>query len=151
MTLYDEVLHIPLVVIPPKNSGNMRVSQQVRNIDILPTLFSLAGLTLTPRMQSQIQGESLLPLMEGKSLSLDIYPETVYRYATMQRAIRSADGWKLILDEEMQTKKLFNIAKDRGELVDLYQQSSSQRKELLEKLLQHIDEMRQPRTNSNEQ
>jgi arylsulfatase A-like enzyme len=150
MTLYDEVLHIPLVVIPPKNSGNRKVSQQVRNIDILPTLFSLAGLTLTPSMQSQIQGESLLPLMEGKTLSLDIYPETVYRYATMQRAIRSADGWKLILDEEMQTKKLFNITKDRGELVDIYQQSSSQRKELLEKLLQHIDEMRQPRTNSNE-
>lgn len=143
MTLYDEVLHIPLLVIPPKSSGEIRIPQQVRNIDIMPTLFSLAGLTLSPGMQSQMQGESLLPLMEGKSLRLDIYPETVYRYATMQKAIRSAEGWKLIYDEEMQTKKLYNIEKDPDEQEDVYIQNSPQRTTLLEKLLQHIERVRQ--------
>ncbi len=150
MTLYDEVLHIPLMVIPPGHTKEVRIPQQVRNIDIMPTLFSLVGLKFSPDMQSQIQGESLLPLMEGKSLRLDIYPETVYRYATMQKAIRSADGWKLIYDEEMQTKKLFNITKDPGEQEDLYHQNSSQKTVLLEKLLQHIEGLQQLRNQPKE-
>jgi arylsulfatase A-like enzyme len=43
-TLYDEVLHVPLVVRYPRRVAPMqRVSQQVRLMDVAPTILGLAG------------------------------------------------------------------------------------------------------------
>ena len=61
-TLYDELLKVPLLVhAPGRLPTGRRVSSQVRNLDILPTMLDLAGLAIP----AGLRGETLLPLARG--------------------------------------------------------------------------------------
>ena len=69
--LYDEILHVPLIIVAPGMSKGVRVKQTVRSIDILPTLFDqLGGAIHTP-----INGVSLTDA-DKKELSLPALAET---------------------------------------------------------------------------
>lgn len=60
-TPYDELLHVPLIVkLPGGRHAGTRVAQQVRLIDIFPTLLDVLG----SRVQADVSGCSLLPLLE---------------------------------------------------------------------------------------
>lgn len=62
-TLYDEVLHVPLIIKTPKNyPKNVRVPWQVRSIDISPTIAQLMGL----EADESWEGENLLQEQELK-------------------------------------------------------------------------------------
>src|SRR5206468_442039 len=61
--LNDEVLRIPLLVKFPKGRfAGAVVGQQVRSLDILPTVLEVLNLAPLP----QAEGRSLLPLLTGK-------------------------------------------------------------------------------------
>lgn len=135
MTLFDEVLHIPLIMVIPGQEGNRTISTQVRNIDIFPTLLSLVGDTPNQTIATQFNGVSLVPVLEGKNLALDAYAETDYRYATFQKSIRTFDRWKLISDEENQSKQLYNLAKDPKESMEKFGQGEKKETELIDKLI----------------
>jgi arylsulfatase A-like enzyme len=56
-TLYDEVLHVPLVVrLPHGAAGGTRVARTVQQVDIAPTVLALANLPVPGRLD----GRSLL-------------------------------------------------------------------------------------------
>lgn len=64
-TLYEEMLHVPLLLRLPGGrppSWPAQVHTRVRNLDIAPTLLTLAGLPLP----STFQGQDLLPLLRGQ-------------------------------------------------------------------------------------
>lgn len=119
MTLYDEVIHVPLIIALPGATGSVRVTDQVRTIDIMPTLFRLTGVAVPAGIAAQMRGTDLTPAMRGQNMRLDLYAETQYRYATFLRAIRTWDGWKLINDDSQSVQRLYNINTDRGERRDL--------------------------------
>lgn len=119
MTLYDEVLHVPLIIAVPGGSKNIKISDQVRNIDIFPTITALTGVKISDSLARQFEGVSLIPTMEGKNQRLDLYAETAYRYATLLAAIRTWDGWKFIYDRNVSAGSLYNLHKDPGELTDI--------------------------------
>jgi choline-sulfatase len=75
--LYDEVLHVPLVVRVRAASTGARVDTRVRLADLAPTLLEAAGLPIPPAMQ----GESLMRLAGDRP----VYAETEYP--------RRAFGW----------------------------------------------------------
>jgi arylsulfatase A-like enzyme/Tfp pilus assembly protein PilF len=75
--LYDEVLHVPLVVRVRAANTGARVDTRVRLADLAPTLLEAAGLTIPPAMQ----GESLMRLAGDRP----VYAETEYP--------RRAFGW----------------------------------------------------------
>lgn len=135
MTLFDEVLHVPLYIVVPGYSGR-KIMSQVRNIDIAPTVLSLIGKEAHSDSSPKIAGVSLTPLMRGKVIPLDVFAETSYRYATFQKAVRTPDSWKLIIDEETQNKELFNIEKDPGELDDLTRREDEMESALLRKFIE---------------
>ena len=58
--LWDEVLHVPLIVTAPGLEPGV-VRSQVRTVDIAPTVLDLAGLD----PPAEADGSSLLPLVEG--------------------------------------------------------------------------------------
>ena len=61
-TLHDELIHIPLIIAwPDRIPAGKRVSAPVQSVDLMPTLFELAGLD----WQGPLQGYSLLPLITG--------------------------------------------------------------------------------------
>lgn len=134
MTLFDEVLHIPLIIVVPGVIGNKKITSQVRNIDIIPTLFALVGIEPEKNFASQQSGINVLSAFYGKDLRLDVFAETDYRYATFQRAIRTWDNWKLISDEETQSKQLYNLTNDPKELTDLFGQGEKKESELMDEL-----------------
>ena len=63
---YDLSIHVPLIVFDPRVEAQHRGSvptQAALNIDIAPTLLDMAGVEIP----SAMQGESLVPLLEGAS------------------------------------------------------------------------------------
>ena len=64
-TLFDEVLRVPLVVYWPGHvAPGQVIEDQVRIIDVSPTLLSLAGVAST----GQLQGRDLTALLTGQTL-----------------------------------------------------------------------------------
>jgi arylsulfatase A-like enzyme len=64
-TLYDELMHVPLLVRPPGGRGSApdRIGAPVGLIDLMPTVLELVGADLP----EGLQGESLVPLLEGRT------------------------------------------------------------------------------------
>jgi len=63
--MYDEVLKIPLILYGPGIVPNgVEIRQQIRQIDIMPTVLDIAGLPIP----KDIQGISLLPMIKGRQI-----------------------------------------------------------------------------------
>lgn len=114
MTLYDEMLRVPLIIYAPEGAA-VRVDSQVRLIDVMPTLTDWLGLALDAATKRQMRGTSLLPLMRGQRLSLDAFSETSFLLATEKRSLRTNGGWKLIYDLETFSAELYDLRRDPGE------------------------------------
>ena len=78
---YNESMRIPLVMRYPKIvKANGTVSDMVLNADIAPTFLDMAGV----QVPAQMQGKSLVPLLEGKnegwrkSFLFTYWPDLIY-------------------------------------------------------------------------
>ena len=87
---YETLVHVPLLVrLPGAQYGGMKVGEQAQGVDILPTVLDLLEI---PQV-SQSQGNSLVPLINGKRLSEASRPAFSMDVAT--KSIRW-NGHKLI-------------------------------------------------------
>lgn len=145
--LYDWALHVPLIVKLPGVQAGLAIPDQVRTIDILPTV--LAALDVSAK--KRIEGESLLPLIAGQH---EAGPRLAYaealnmydKHAPVRGMPESArnenlyvvsDGdWKLIYHRERHEHELFDMRNDPGELRNL----ASQKPEVIERLKRFLDE-----------
>ncbi|PYQ77934.1 MAG: hypothetical protein DMG01_13135 [Acidobacteria bacterium] len=71
--LYDATLHVPLIIQGPGVQSGLTVREQVRHVDIVPTVLDL----LNVRTRESFDGLSLLPVMGRPSL-----PPTTTKVAT---------------------------------------------------------------------
>jgi arylsulfatase A-like enzyme len=91
--LYEHLVRVPLVIAVP-GSPSVVVEDQVRHVDLLPTLADLCGLPAPPG----VDGRSLRPLLEGGTLPDEpAYMEAVGVKLGGQRIVgaRTVD-WKLL-------------------------------------------------------
>lgn len=139
-SLYDELIKIPLIITVPDMNMKSELAQQVRSVDLIPTIFNLVTADVSENVNAQMEGENLLPIMQGWEKLLEAYPETNYRYATFQRAIRTTDNWKLILNLETNIKELYNLNKDQKEKNNLFVEKPEQTKLLKLKLQRYLKE-----------
>ncbi len=97
-TLYDELLHVPFIVkLPGSKLAGTVVEDQVRGLDILPTLLDL----LVIDMEASFDGTSLVPLMLGEDVEkLIAVSQQDTSDALPPTSIRSA-GRKLIVRPPM--------------------------------------------------
>ncbi len=116
--LYEPVMRVPLIVAGPSVAAGHVVTEQVRVIDLLPTMLDLAGLPAA----GDLDGETLRPLLEGGSRAVvpaayaeSYYPKLHYGWSEL-RSLR-ADGWKVI---DAPTPELFAIGKDPKEAENLF-------------------------------
>jgi len=63
--LFDEKIRVPLFMIGPKVDQGMTISQQVRLIDVFPTICEIVGI---PDKDEKIDGVSLYPLLENRKI-----------------------------------------------------------------------------------
>ncbi len=62
-TLFEELIHVPLIIrFPDGRWKGTRVPQQVRSIDIAPTILDTLGI----KVPVDMEGKSLLPLLRGQ-------------------------------------------------------------------------------------
>jgi arylsulfatase A-like enzyme/Tfp pilus assembly protein PilF len=112
--IYDADVQIPLILAGPGLPARV-VPDQVRIVDVMPTVLELLGL----EAPQAVQGHSLLPLARGERLELlalseSWYPRYHYGWSEL-RAVR--DGrYKFVLAPR---PELYDIAADPGELSDL--------------------------------
>lgn len=59
--LYDATLHVPLIVQGPGIAAGVRIRQQVRHVDLLPTILEL----LSVKAPAPLDGISLVPQLTG--------------------------------------------------------------------------------------
>ena len=67
--LYDEIIHIPLIIWWPKKLKHRVVDELVQQIDIMPTILDMLGLLPS----EGLQGYSLLPSIQGQKNLRIIY------------------------------------------------------------------------------
>lgn len=65
---FETSLHIPLIIRDPRMEGGKEIRTIVETIDLYPSLIELAGLPL-PESKGQLEGESLVSLMEDPSVN----------------------------------------------------------------------------------
>ncbi len=129
-TLYEEQIVVPLIVAAPSSLEPRRVLQQVRLIDVAPTVFEMTGIDIDG---ARFQGRSLVPLMTGSGLEpLDAFSEATN--IGRQSALRSTDSFKLIHSLIDPQWLLFDLGADPREQHDIAAQYNLRLQELAARL-----------------
>ncbi|HDL63879.1 MAG TPA: hypothetical protein ENH12_00670 [Proteobacteria bacterium] len=109
ITLYDESVRIPLIVIlPGRDLKGMKISRQAGIIDISATILDYLGLPIIPPMQ----GRSLLPLLRGDKIN-DKNPQLL-ELEDKLRALRTNQS-KLLFNIEHRQTIILDLEKDPKE------------------------------------
>ncbi len=116
--LFEEEIRVPLVLagsVLGARAG-VRLATPAQGVDVMPTILELAGL----RVRRQLQGISLVPLLEGGTLPA----RTVF--AEGKKSIRLAaiyGEYKLLRNARTGAWALYDLAADPGEIEDLFEES----------------------------
>jgi arylsulfatase A-like enzyme len=111
--VYEETLHIPLVMRFPKGVGpaGVRVKTLVDLLDLAPTILDVMGLA-GAKGSEEFEGRSLLPVIFGHAGK----PMIVGRTMQERPSYSFRDGpWKLIYSVRSGQAELYQLANDPGE------------------------------------
>ncbi len=115
-SLHRELLQVPMILAWPGHlPEGARIPEQVRSVDLMPTLLVLAGLDLPDGMEGRA-----LPLHEGTG-SRPAFAEVEWG-GHGARALRNAEGTLIHAEFQGQTASLLFAASDRLELEALQDQ-----------------------------
>jgi arylsulfatase A-like enzyme len=116
-TLYEELLHVPLVIrVPGWRDRARRVPERISTLDVLPTLLELLGVPAP----GSVSGRSLVPLMRGAALPQEPIVSEGYPYGRSLQSV-SVDGFKLIREPATGESRLYDLAADPREQTDVSQ------------------------------
>jgi arylsulfatase A-like enzyme len=113
-TIYDEMIHIPLVITFPEHLDTMgrRVTDIASIVDITPTILDIFNIP----SEGMLRGESLLPIICGKKSKGSIYIETLL---TGQRGIRTLTHKYIATPSG---NEFYDLVSDPSERKNLYDQ-----------------------------
>ncbi len=128
ITLFDEQLHVPLMIkLPGGRGAGQRIGATVSQIDVVPTILDLLGVPPPPTLD----GASLLEVTDRPSFAYLVLADRQMRSITRR-------GWKLILDDSPAPRdgplQLFQLGADLREAIELAAQRPFER----ELLAQHM-------------
>lgn len=110
--LFDEVIHVPLLFVGSGIKTPQIVTQQIRSIDIFPTIEDIVGIE---SKKLNINGQSLFPLIQGRG-SLEEKP--IYLEST---TIKTSQKFpKAVVGIRTSHYKYFRSLKKPNENVHLY-------------------------------
>ncbi|TPG58629.1 DUF4976 domain-containing protein [Roseomonas nepalensis] len=136
-SMYDVVTRVPTILwsTAGRFPGGRRVEGQCQLFDLGPTILELAGLT----PPADFEARSLLPALEGKEWTprTHVFCEQAGDVALggveFITGVRS-DGWKLVHFKGSAEGQLFDLARDPGEVDNLWNDPAhlDKRRELLD-------------------
>lgn len=137
--LYNEVLHVPLILYGPEPSNS--VHDPVQLLDVPPTITDILEVKKPP----SFMGESLVRLMEGSEQMTPIISESArpnlinLRYDTSEKAVSCILGeWKLIINEMLNSVELYNIQGDFEEKLNMALTEKTRAKKLEQLIRKHL-------------
>jgi arylsulfatase A-like enzyme len=110
--LYDETIHIPLIVRLPGQTSGARISELVDLLDVAPTVADVFGVLGEGGTQREFRGRSLLPVIAGAPGKPAVLSRTVWDrpiYALRDRA------FKFIYDTRTGAEELYELSADARE------------------------------------
>ncbi len=122
--IYDSDVRVPLIVrFPGAKLAGLKITNQVRSIDIMPTVLSAVG----GNIPESVQGESFLPLLLGQEEETErlAYSETYwprYHYGWSELKLLRKGQYKFI---DAPRPELYNIYENPGETEDMINQRAS--------------------------
>jgi len=135
--LFDSNVKVPLLIIANQIKENVTISQQVRQVDIFPTILDILGIKNT----EEVDGQSLVPLINGEELEeLPAYMEStpsIQMKANEVIGIRTSQ-FKYFRDREDKTKRihLYDLKNDFNEDYNI-----SEKKNIVKKMENIIEEL----------
>lgn len=137
--LYEDIIHIPLVLKAPFLPRNKRVRGFVQHTDIMPTILDI----LNEKVDEYFDGESLLPLIYGQTDQLHkaIYVEEVQ---TQWKRLLMTDGYKYIYAPSEENAVCSSCGIVHGGLEELYDLTNdpSEKENIVEKRREIADMLR---------
>lgn len=119
-SVYDEILHVPLIMVGPGIKGSTVVRQQVGLIDLAPTIVDFMGTGGSPGFR----GRSLLTLIEGREIDSGGLISTYVHPEGWAMVAYRIPGWKYIrtenLDGTLLVEAIYDLNSDPGETRNLY-------------------------------
>ena len=119
--LYEECTHVPLLVHLPGQAHAAASGRLVQHVDLLPTVFDLAGLDLP----ETCRGVSWRPLLEGGDRPLRTLAVTApgiqkFPDSGNCRITLTTEQWALILPTDRREPELYNLAVDPGQTINVF-------------------------------
>jgi len=136
--IYDAAVRVPLIIrFPDKIFQGKRIPNQVRSVDIMPTVLHILGDDPHPG----IQGRSVLPLILGKNEEPErpAYSETYwprYHYGWSELKALRKGQYKFI---DAPKPELYDLSDDPGEVDNLVDKKASLAWEMKRELSAVID------------
>lgn len=130
--IFEELLHVPLIVVHPSGATRARVPQALSTVDIAPTLVEVLGLPTMP----QAQGVSF-------ASHVDVRPVLAEKAGGVRALIK--DNHKLIYRESPGRLQLFDLASDPHEKRNLAhrdEQLTGSMKATLSRTMEHNEQHR---------
>lgn len=117
--LYDEQIRVPFIISYPSSvPENKIIDNQVRCIDLMPTLLDFLGI----QTSIKTEGISLIPLIFGKKINPDseAYSETFAPEVPMDKFSIRFKNSKFIFTPKTKIKEFYDIGSDPEELVNIF-------------------------------
>jgi len=114
--LYEEAAHVPLIVRGPGFPAGKTADQLTLNIDLTPTILSIAGATApTP-----LDGRNLAPVANDSNAARDraILLEYWYSYTRMTTSAIRVDNWSYF-EWSTGERELYDLASDPYQITNL--------------------------------
>jgi len=144
LTGFDWTMTVPLILRQPgKIPAGRRVSQQVSNYDLFPTLLRLTGHGSQQPTSRPLPGRDLTPLIDGTAA--DWREEHFYEFENV-RAVRTPE-WKYIARIHESPNELYDLRADAQEHVNLIDapEYAARRAALSARLQEFFGEVADPR------
>ena len=120
-SVYESEMNVPLIIHYPDKFRKMEIYDNVRTIDIAPTVLDVAGF----EVPSSFDGESLIPLIKnGKGKKRLCYMESSYtdKYAVRlgdYKFIYNGTNYIIMPKKIVRGNELYDLSKDPDELNNL--------------------------------
>ncbi len=150
---YDELLHIPLVIMNPRLIDRGRkIDVMAQQIDVLPTVMDMMGWPIP----EEVQGRSLWPAMRGEKMSdVPVFAESIeggyqskaHQRTTFLRSVRTKE-WKFIarMGPRGDEFELYHLAEDPREMRNVYADYPDVAKSMLARLDEWVTRNARDRT-----
>jgi len=130
--LYDQVLHVPLIIKIPGYDEKRFIANTVGHIGILPSIIDILDI----ENEIPFPGNSFASLLKT-SCATDFNGAVISEISRKHLCIEK-NSWKLILDLKKNKKELFNLNDDPYEAEDVHAQHGKKVQELENLLKAHI-------------